>query len=160
MKHRADSKLAVAAAIVAMLGVGALVMSYRNQPRTIALACPNVVATLPDGYLINAEVANTRASQAKGLSGRTSLANDAGMLFAFPSEGTYGFWMKDTLIPLDIIWINDSTVVDTTSLTPQSGTYIPSYTPDALANTVLELNEGSIERHNITIGSKITWNSC
>lgn len=59
--------------------------------------------TLPNGLKIDAEVARDKQ---KGLQGRESLCHKCGMLFIFEREGYYGFWMKDTLIKLAMLWIN------------------------------------------------------
>lgn len=57
------------------------------------------------------EVATTPDERRDGLMGRTSLAPDRGMLFVFPQPGMQAFWMKDTLIPLDMVFIRpDGTV--------------------------------------------------
>jgi uncharacterized membrane protein (UPF0127 family) len=55
---------------------------------------------------VTAEVADTSSELSQGLMGRTSLADGAGMLFVFQNEGIRSFWMKDTLIPLDIAFLN------------------------------------------------------
>lgn len=96
-----------------------------------------------DGKTFNVEIAQTDAEHTKGLSGRDFLAPDAGMLFIFPSSDIHTFWMKDTLIPLDIIYINDNNIVEITTLQPQNGDNIPKYTPQNKANYVLELNANS-----------------
>src|SRR3972149_3295989 len=57
---------------------------------------------------ITVEIADSIEERGKGLSDRTSLKEDAGMLFIFAKKDVFpSFWMKDTLIPLDFIWIND-----------------------------------------------------
>lgn len=53
------------------------------------------------------EVADTPTLRARGLMGRSVLGENEGMLFVFDRSGIYPFWMKNTLIPLDIIWMND-----------------------------------------------------
>ena len=93
--------------------------------------------------IFNIEIAKTNVERAKGLSGRDSLAPDTGMLFIFPRSDIYSFWMKDTSIPLDILWIQDNKIVDITTLNPPTDNYIPSYTPKEKANYVLELNANS-----------------
>jgi uncharacterized membrane protein (UPF0127 family) len=89
------------------------------------------------------DVAKTEPEKNKGLSGRKYLAPNSGMLFVFEKPGVYPFWMKDTLIPLDIIYINNNKVVEITTLQPQSSGNIPRYTPQNKADYVLELNANS-----------------
>src|SRR5262245_11301789 len=68
---------------------------------------------------VTVEVADNDASRIRGLQGRLGLAADNGMLFVFPQEDTYNFWMKDTLIPLDMIWLNQNKqIVDIKSNVP------------------------------------------
>ena len=107
-----------------------------------------------------AEIARTPEKQTLGLSHRDNLELDRGMLFLFDSVSIYPFWMKDTKIPLDIIWLHDHVVVDQTSLNPQTGDLIPQYTPTQPANAVLELNRNSIENHKIRVGSTLDWDDC
>ena len=65
--------------------------------------------TLPDGNVINAELARDKA---KGLQNREYLCPKCGMIFVFDKEGFYSFWMKDTLLSLSLVWIdNDGKVV-------------------------------------------------
>lgn len=59
--------------------------------------------TLPNGRTIKTELPETKA---KGLMNRESLCEDCGMIFIYAKDWYYGFWMKDTLIPLAIIWID------------------------------------------------------
>lgn len=112
----------------------------------------------------NVEVAKTQAEREKGLSGRDSLENNAGMLFKFSSSDIHMFWMKDTFIPLDVIWINDGKIVEMTTLDPVSSEpavdesvaeEIPSYTPKEKANYVLEINAGTSQELGFKVGDKV-----
>ena len=59
-----------------------------------------------NGHTINVELANSPVTRAKGLMYKKEMPEDNGMLFIFPSEGKHRFWMANTYIPLDIIWIS------------------------------------------------------
>jgi uncharacterized membrane protein (UPF0127 family) len=123
-------------------------------------SCQDMTVTLPDHTTIHAEIADTFLKRTKGLSNRDSLATNAGMLFLFPSSDTYSFWMKDTRIPLDIIWLNNHIVVDMVTLEPESGETIPQYTPTHAADAVLEINKSEAAAHNLKAGDHVTWPAC
>jgi uncharacterized membrane protein (UPF0127 family) len=99
----------------------------------------------------NVEIAQTPEEKMKGLMYRTSLSDDEGMLFVFPQEDFHTFWMKNTFIPLDIIWIDkDFRIVDIQTHTPCTKN-CPYATPKAKAKYVLEVNahtfKGNISDH-------------
>ncbi len=100
-------------------------------------------------------VADTEALRAQGLSGKASLAESEGMLFIFPHPGRYGFWMKDMLFPIDIIWIHaNGEVADMTKgVTPD--TYPQAFFPKTDIQYVLEVQSGFSDRHEVSIGEKI-----
>jgi uncharacterized membrane protein (UPF0127 family) len=102
------------------------------------------------------EISDTEVSRARGLMFRDFLAQDSGMLFVFPSEDIYSFWMKNTLIDLDMIWLNkDLRVVDIKTFVPAcKNPECPSYTPKANAKFVLELNAGLADFYKIKINDK------
>ena len=101
-----------------------------------------------------AEVAADPASQEKGLMFRKSLAPDAGMLFDFHTPDFQTFWMKNTVIPLDMIFIRaDGTISSIApNTTPQSETPIPSYEP---VRAVLEINGGRSAQLGIEPGERV-----
>jgi uncharacterized protein len=105
---------------------------------------------------VSVEIADDDLSRTRGLMFRKSLAQDSGMLFTFPSEDIYSFWMKNTLIDLDMIWLDkDLLVVDIKSFVPGCKTpECPSYTPKNKAKFVLEVNAGFVETHKIRINDK------
>ena len=108
---------------------------------------------------INLILAKSNKDRVRGLSGRNSLPEDQGMLFIFEKKGKYGFWMRDMKFPLDIIYIDDNTVVYLVENAP-AGAQAPNltiYTPDNDANRVLELNAGGAKKCGIKTGTKITF---
>lgn len=88
----------------------------------------------------NVEVAKTEEEKVKGLQGKTSLAPDEGMLFVYDEPDTIAFWMKDTEIPLDIVFINeDEEVISVKQGEPNDETLLE----EDNVMYVLEVNQGS-----------------
>jgi hypothetical protein len=109
----------------------------------------------PHSY--SCEVADTAAERSLGLMYRETLAADSGMLFVFDSPQNVSFWMKNTLIPLDIVFIGeDGTIVNIAQADPEPGvadsdlTRYPSASP---VKWVLELNRGQCAQNGIVAGS-------
>jgi len=102
------------------------------------------------------ELATTQSERQYGLMNRKYLDLDKGMLFIFENEDAHHFWMKNTLIPLDIIWINSSqnVVYIHKNAQPCSSYYCPSINPGKNARYVLEINGGLSDKYNISIGDK------
>lgn len=108
---------------------------------------------------VSVEVPETPAEMARGLMHREYLAEDSGMLFVFDKEKKHSFWMKNTLIPLDMIFINsENTIADILAAEPCKEDPCKSYIPKAEAKYVLEVNAGYAEKHNIQIGDEIKLN--
>jgi len=109
-----------------------------------------------DGNTIYVSVAATEASREQGLSGRESLAPDQGMLFIFPTEGAYPFWMKDMRFAIDMIWIANNGTIIYIQGDVVPATYPNTFQPkSALARYVLELPAGYAIAHNIKVGDKV-----
>ena len=103
---------------------------------------------------VRIEVAATFAARQQGLMFRTELAEDAGMLFLFPADVQYGFWMRNTTVPLDIAYINSTgDVIDIKAAKPLDETVL---VPASQYRYVLEVNQGWFERHEMGIGAKVT----
>src|SRR3989338_3105936 len=103
---------------------------------------------------VNVEVAQTPDMWLKGLQNRESLDQNSGMLFIFEVGRRQGFWMKDTLIPLDIIWLNEEkrVVHIEHNAPPCQRDKCKTYMPIPAALYVLEINGGDAEKLNINIG--------
>ncbi|OIO21072.1 hypothetical protein COV61_01195 [Candidatus Micrarchaeota archaeon CG11_big_fil_rev_8_21_14_0_20_47_5] len=104
---------------------------------------------------LSAEIADTSAKRAEGLMHREFLCENCSMLFVFEEEGRHAMWMKNTLIPLDMVFISgEGRVVDVKADVPPCKTKIcESYLPGEGAKYALEVNAGWSERNGITAGS-------
>lgn len=114
------------------------------------------------GTKVKAELAISDEEKARGLSYRSFLAKDQGMLFIFPEKTIPAFWMKGMRFPLDIIWIADGEVKDVSENLPvikTSDKSLPHYSPKVPIDMVLEVNAGFVKEYNISEGTKvqITW---
>ncbi|MEK7464707.1 MAG: DUF192 domain-containing protein [Patescibacteria group bacterium] len=108
---------------------------------------------------IVADVVISDKDREQGLSGRENLNINEGMLFIFDRAGTYGFWMKDMKIPIDIIWINEGRIVDfKENVDPQVGAKIEdlkTYYPSSPADQVLELASGRVKLLKVKVGDVV-----
>jgi uncharacterized membrane protein (UPF0127 family) len=106
-----------------------------------------------------AQVAQTSSERARGLMYRDFLAKDAAMLFVFDREEMHPFWMKNTKIPLDIIWISkEKKVVSIKSdFEPCTVLDCPVERPYAPAMYALEVNGGFAQKLGIRLGDKVDF---
>lgn len=100
------------------------------------------------------EVADEQVELELGLSGRTAIDRDHGLLFDFNKAAKHGIWMKDMKFAIDIIWLDENRqVVDIApNVTPE--TYPIVFTPASAARYVLEINSGVAEEIGVMIGQK------
>lgn len=90
--------------------------------------------------VFNLEIADEHKERRDGLMFRESLAEDAGMLFVFDETKIYPFWMKNTLIPLYMIWISeDLEILEVQHAIPCEQEVCPQYVPSEMARYVLEI---------------------
>jgi hypothetical protein len=150
-------RIAVVVLIVLALVLFAVAREREEQHSDI-LANVGVSATTTavtlGGTVVSAEVADTLALRAKGLSGRESLGREAGMLFVFDVDDRHGFWMKDMRFPIDIIWLNASGTVVHLVSRAQPESYPTIFTPSAPARYVLEVNAGFAEEYDVRDGDR------
>ncbi len=121
----------------------------------------DVQEALVRGQVFRLEVARTPEERAQGLMNRPSLPLDAAMLFVFPEEAHRSFWMKNTLIPLDILYLDShGVVVDVQTMTPQPGvrdSELTRYPSAAPARYAIEINAGLAREHGIEPGAQVTF---
>ncbi|MEP0787746.1 MULTISPECIES: DUF192 domain-containing protein [Cyanophyceae] len=124
-----------------------------NLGQTLPISAKAIIA----GEAIALEVARTPEQQAMGLMYRTSLADDRGMLFEFGTPRPIGFWMKNTLIPLDMIFMRDGVVKFIAANVPPCTTSIcPTYGPDTPTDRVIELRGGRAAELGLKVGDRVT----
>jgi uncharacterized membrane protein (UPF0127 family) len=103
---------------------------------------------------VRVEIADTDPERQRGLMGRTALPEDQGMLFVFGGEQELSFWMRNTLIPLSIAYIDsEGRIVDIQDMKPLDDDP-PHYVSAEPARYALEVNQGFFEEHGIEVGDR------
>ncbi len=123
-----------------------------GTPRVPAAPFPSVQI---GGQTVHVTIADTPDKREQGLSGRKGLAPDEGMLFVFPGDGQYGFWMKDMLFSIDIVWVSASSTVVDIQANVSPDTYPSVFQPKAAARYVLELPAGFAKLYNVQKGGAV-----
>ncbi len=145
---------------LSMLGLVLALMvalqSRAEEPETL------IAVKTPKGVTISAELADTPMKRAKGLMFREHLADDRGMLFTFGDAQPHTFWMKNTKIPLDIVWMDDKKKIVHIEHNVPICTYqddsCPQYRPNIGALYVLELGSGRAEALQLQRGMRLDFN--
>ncbi|HKJ17736.1 MAG TPA: DUF192 domain-containing protein, partial [Xanthomonadales bacterium] len=122
--------------------------------------CTSCIAQEPyvrlKGEKFSVEIADTPDKQQLGLMFRESMPRDHGMLFIFPGETMRSFWMKNTKIPLDIIYFDkDLEMVSHSRAVPCRTRQCPGYPSTGPAMYVLELNAGLAEELGLVAGDQL-----
>lgn len=101
---------------------------------------------------LQVEIADSPAEQAEGLMNREKLGENRGMLFVFPSEEVRSFWMKNTLIPLSIAYMDsEGRIIDIQEMKALDDEP-PHYVSAEPAKYALEVNKGFFDKHGVQIG--------
>jgi len=135
---------------VIVLGSVFVLLLFLAAQKTTGKACYK-------DFCFKVELAKTKEEREKGLMFREKLDENKGMLFIFEKEGFHGFWMKNTLIPLDIIWMNSEgkIVYIKENAQPCKGMLCPVFIPGKKAKYVLEINAGKVKELGIKVGDQI-----
>lgn len=137
-----------------MVVVVALALVFKAVPGTVPFKTAEF-----GGVSLKIEYATTREARERGLGGRESIPRDYGMLFVFPEDAEYGFWMKDTLIPLDIFWLDAQGQVVSLAEGVATSSYPRVFYPTAPARYVLETASGFARDHAIATGTSLLLNN-
>lgn len=113
----------------------------------------------PDGFIIFAELAITPDQRTQGLMYRTRLAPDRGMLFKFTEPDYWTFWMKNTRMSLDILWLDEKDTIvyiqHSAPICEREDNLCPRYRTTKPAVSVLELGAGRAKQLNLKPGAKL-----
>jgi len=141
-------KLSGIFALALVLGLGVSASAHAEGLETLR------ILTASGTHKFDVEVAADDESRERGLMNRRYLPPDRGMLFEFQHEGPVSFWMKNTYIPLDMIFISRAGVVTNVvaNAEPLSERVIPS---GPACSAVLELNGGSAASIGVRIGDRV-----
>jgi uncharacterized membrane protein (UPF0127 family) len=110
--------------------------------------------TLPNGAVYSVEIPRTPEARERGLMFRSNLPPRTGMLFVFDTTGRYAFWMKNCLVPLDLIWLDETkrVVAILPDAPPCKADPCPIYQFDVPARYVLEIAGGAARREGLAVG--------
>lgn len=155
------NRLFIIFGIILVIFAGVVFYQFRGRANTrtenAQTATTNATAKI-NNQTFKVDVADEPNEWQRGLSGRDSLDEDAGMLFLFKTTDYHNFWMKDMKFPIDIIFIKDDTVVSVVknAKPPTSkNDNLPLYKPEQPIDRVLEINAGLSDKHKIKKGDKV-----
>ena len=113
--------------------------------------------TFADDRHIKTEIADTPAQRALGLMYRETLGENQGMLFVYPDSDIRYVWMKNTLLALDIVFLNENGIIVSMlpNLAPCTQQHCPIYPSKAVARYMLEVNAGFIDKHQLKTGQEV-----
>lgn len=127
------------------------VFFYRTEPPT-----PFLQERAGFGEVsLRIEYATTSEARELGLGGRTDIPGDYGMLFVFPADDYYGFWMKDSMVPLDMFWLDAQGQTVFIMADVATSTYPDVFYPNVPARYVLETASGFARAHDVKIGTPL-----
>jgi uncharacterized membrane protein (UPF0127 family) len=120
-------------------------------------AAPRGEVLFPDSTRVSVEIADTEEKRARGLMFREKMAPNDGMIFLFEEPGNYPFWMKNTLIPLDMIWLDqDARIVWIAhSVPPCKADPCPTFDHEGNALYVVEVVSGFAKQHKVKVGDTL-----
>lgn len=151
MKRRCQALLLMVIA-AALMGC-----TKSEQVRTVDAAAaigPGENKLRVGGTVVAVEIAATEKDRARGLMFRESLGKDTGMLFIYPEPRTLSFWMKNTIIPLSIAFIDsDGNVVNTLEMKPLIE--VPPYRSTRPCRFALEMAAGWFSEHRVKAGDRV-----
>jgi uncharacterized protein len=116
-----------------------------------------LIETATGEFEVPVEVADSPEEREVGLMDRKSLPADAGMLFVFEEDTASGFWMKNTLVPLSIAFVDsEGTIVSILDMEPCEADPCEIYNPGVVYRSALEVNQGAFDDWGVQVGDRLT----
>jgi uncharacterized membrane protein (UPF0127 family) len=138
-----------------------LLLTCCGTPPTTLEDFPTQPVTLPGRQVIHVETMISNFELLRGLMYRTSLAPDRGMLFVHPKPSLYTYWMYQTLIPLDIIWLdshrNIVEIVENAQPCKTPASKCEHYGGKQVSAYVLEIGGGMAKKYGLELGQTLQW---
>ncbi len=125
---------------------------HEEESIDIGLLRHNRTDVFVGGEVFRSAVVNQDATRSLGLSGVRELQNDEGMLFVFDTEESHGFWMRNMMIPLDIMWIDTEKKIVHLEENVSPKTFPRTFGGDVDSLYVLEVKVGTVEEKEIKVG--------
>lgn len=142
-------RTAIISSIIALAFIGAL--GYFLIPRAEK---ENTYTEIVQSEFVF-DIADTEAERVQGLSGRTDVPADYGLLFVFPAQGTYGFWMKDMHVSIDIAWLSEDGTVLKIDENVSPDTFPSVFYAPRPVRFVLETKAGEMRRQGWEVGTRV-----
>jgi hypothetical protein len=151
-----NKKIRLIIAIVLIIIVSLIIYSFNNKNKIMDDIKTTQEIIFNNNVKINVEIADDSLERERGLMFREGLGENSGMLFIFKDEQVRGFWMKNMLIPLDMIFINgNGKIVSIKTAEPCKADPCASYSSDYPAKYVLEVNSGFALKNNVSVNDSI-----
>ena len=142
-----------------IIAIGGLLVHYLG-PKNVQSGLPEksiqITNSTGKSFNLSVEIASTPSQQETGLMNRTSLDKNRGMLFIFDAPQEISFWMKDTLIPLDIIYLDSNGVIlNVIEADPCKISNCPTFPSNGTIKYAIEVNKHWSTENNIKAGDKV-----
>ncbi len=151
--------LLVFALLLIVVGAMFFTQNYLIKGEKLSFFKKNPTVTI-DGRNFKVAVAASQQEREVGLSETKSLSQNQGMIFLFEKPGYYSFWMKNMKFPIDIVYINNNTIVtikNNAAPPKNNNESLTIYTPTTPSDKVLEIQAGLSEKYNFKNGDKVKY---
>lgn len=142
-----------------LLIIAVAILATLSLSRTPAPVAEQATTATFGGVSLSLDYALSEVAREQGLGGRENVPEGYGMLFVFPKDDEYGFWMKDMLVPIDIFWLDYKGQVVYIAEDVAPSTYPSVFYPTAPARYVLETTAGFARANRITVGTSLLLKS-
>ncbi|WP_336056428.1 DUF192 domain-containing protein [Nitratireductor sp. CH_MIT9313-5] len=137
-----------------LLFIGSFNFALAQEPMLLPVdATPLSILSSNGRHSFQIEVADEPLERQRGLMHREKMSDDRGMLFVFDNDGRRSFWMQNTPLPLDLLFISSSGRIEAIEQGEPFST--ASIAPDVTARFVLELNAGTAQKLGIEVGDQV-----